>query len=159
MRWCAQSSSTSIHLPNFPCLMCCLTRFSPQPVLRHLQSLGCYLYCVSPRYDDRHHSSAGLGRHRPPMHSHNRSVSSLHSIVRVSLRVLTNHPYNRAGIFFIFTFSLYYTHCRLTMLNQTTVESLAFRDMREKEQMTDGCLFWDRYVHLHFHRCLRARTD
>ncbi|TFK99973.1 DHHC palmitoyltransferase-domain-containing protein [Pterulicium gracile] len=49
-----------------------------------------------------------------------------------------------AGIFFIFTFSLYYTHCRLTMLNQTTVESLAFRDMREKEQMTDGCLFWDR---------------
>jgi palmitoyltransferase len=49
-----------------------------------------------------------------------------------------------SGLFFAFTFGLYATHCRLAVLNQTTVESLAYRDMQERENHHQTWRFWDR---------------
>jgi palmitoyltransferase len=46
-----------------------------------------------------------------------------------------------AGLFFVFTVTLLLDHIRLICLNQTTVESLGFRDMREQESAALGRAF------------------
>lgn len=71
--------------------------------------------------------------------------------------MLLNYARYRSGLFSLFTATLFGTHIRLIIRNETTVESLGVSEMRERERAGLGRMFG--WYQISAKRAARRRWD
>ena len=111
------------------------------PVLCEFCVLGSFILPV-----DIHDASCpGSERSFEPKWEHRRAEDRRYWAVsarvsHIAFLTLTYAPCS-GGIFSLFTVALFVSHVHLISLNQTTVESLGFRSMQEREEATLGNMY------------------